>query len=92
MKKSRDMWRNIAKFKLELFVINANGLKPLTFVSVFRTNSLILCLFSLSLVSHEKYMSQTIKNICFLFIISMSFCYFVFEVLIHQGIPNTLGK
>ena len=66
--------------------------EPETFVSVFRTSSLNLRLYSLSLVSHEKYMFQTMKNMCLLFIFSMFSCYFVFEILIHKGFSNTLGK
>ena len=66
--------------------------EPETFDSVFRTNSLNLCLHSFSLVSQEKYMFQTMKNKCLLFISSMFFCYFVLEVPIHQGICTTPGK
>ena len=73
-------------------LINVLSREPETFISVFRTNSLNLCLYLLSLVSYEKCMFQTMKSIYLLFIFSLFFCYFVFEVLIQRGIPNTLGK
>ena len=62
-----------------------------TYFKSYRTKKLYLRLYSLSLVSHEKCIFQTMKNICLLFIFSMFFGYFVFEALIHQGIPNRLG-
>ena len=47
----------------------------------------VLIVFSLS---WKIYVSNLKKYVLFIF--NMFFCYFVFEVLIHQGIPNTLGK
>ena len=64
--------------------------EPEILVSVQRTESepsSVLTVFSFS----RNKMCQTMKIICLLFIFNM-FLYFVFKVLIHQGIPNTLGK
>ena len=49
-------------------LISVFSQEPETFVSVFRTTSLNLCLYLLSLISYEKCMFQTMKNIYLIYL------------------------
>ena len=57
-----------ANWRENCTLINVFSQEPETFVLVLKTNSVNLRLHSLSLVSYEKYIFQTMTNTCLLFI------------------------